>query len=247
MQYYRAKSTMREELTRYILAASVVAISAAVSTAIARMERTAFVATTSEKVMLRPPTALGADVGSATLSGSSQPTATRGGTISVYGTEASPLNSSYGGDVHIFSGGNPTSGYGQVWLGVTVEDPELGVVPQDVIGLQNDRSIDMLSYSGLRIHPSKTRDHLVTVHEGAAGPIIELSTPLGQIDIELSGNTLHFRGDVSRFQFSSEVSAPAIRLQSRSAEGRCSSGEIANDNGELVACDDGQWRAVFAD
>lgn len=237
---------MKHEMSLFLLAASVVVISAAVSTAIARWERTTFVATTSEKVMLRPPTELGSDVGSATLSGSSQPTASRGGTISVYGTEASPLNSSYGGDVHIFSGGNPASGFGQVWLGVTVDDPELGVVPQDVIGLQNDRSIDLLSYSGLRIHPSKTKDHLVTVRDGLGGPIIELSTPLGKLNIELSGNTLNFRGDVSRFQFSSEVSAPSVRLQSQSVAGRCSSGEIANNNGTIVACDDGQWRPIFA-
>jgi hypothetical protein len=232
-QNYRTTLAMREEVTRYILAASVVVISAAVSTAIARTERYAFVATTSEKVMLRPATQLGADVGSATLSGSAQPTATRGGTISVYGTEASPLNSSYGGDVHIFSGGNPTSGFGQVWLGVTVDDPELGVVPQDVIGLQNDRSIDMFSYGGLRVHASEDGSQVATIAEGEAGPAITLKSDTGEANITLFGDVL-------------AVSAPIV-LPAVQPDDSCKSGSLGMVGADVVACHRGRWRALFSD
>ena len=151
------------------------------------------------------------DTGSVSIVGGHLPSVSSGGSVSVYGKNASPLNSSYGGDVHIFSG-QSHDGYGEVWLGTTINHPSLGIVPQDMVGLRDGRKLETFAYGGFRMF-TKEGDptHYIEVAEGNAGPWLLLRHGNYYSHFELASNgEMQINGNVTGYRFSKPVMAPNI-------------------------------------
>lgn len=171
--------------------------------------RLAFLSESADKIVIAP---IGAsDSSSVSICGGSQPSINDGGTISVYGKNASPLNSSYGGDVHIF-GGVAHDGFGEVWLGTTINHPTLGIVPQDMVGLKDGRKLETFAYGGFRMF-TKEGDltHYVEVAEGNQGPWLLIRNGNFYSHFELAANgEMQINGNVTAYRFSKPIYAPNL-------------------------------------
>lgn len=164
---------------------------------------------TMEKVMVASKAAN--NTGSVSIVGGTQPSVTSGGTVTVYGKNASPLNSSYGGDVHIFAG-EAHDGFGEVWLGTTINHPSLGIVPQDMVGLKDGRKLETFAYGGFRMFTKEgDTTHYVEVAEGNQGPWLLIRNGNFYSHFELSAaGEMQINGNVTGYRFSKPIYAPNL-------------------------------------